>query len=224
MGSPRTMNTEHGTGEGAFVCVYRGRSMYPLLREGDLLTIHSLAPGDAQCGDVVLISFEQDARDVIHRIVDISAAGMRTRGDNRGQNDPWLLNPRQIKGLVTGLRRGRLERRVARGRQGLRIARLHYLRHAVRRFLLPMLHPAYHALARTGWLRGAMPRPWRPRLIAFRGADGMVYRLLAGKRVVGWYHPDTQRWDIARPYRLFADPAELAKPEQDPDGMEAADG
>jgi hypothetical protein len=219
----RTMNTECGTKEGTFVCVYHGRSMYPLLREGDLLTLVHLAPDNVRRGDVVLIAFD-DNRDIIHRVVDISAAGIRTRGDNRGQDDPWLLNPQQIRGVVTGLRRGPLERRVARGRQGLRTARLYYMRHAVLRTLLPLLHPAYHALAGAGWLRVIVPRHWRPRVTAFRSAEGLVYRLITGKRVVGWYNPDTRSWDIERPYRLLADPAALSIPEEEKDSEDVTDG
>jgi hypothetical protein len=79
---------------------FRGRSMFPVLREGDLLSCRPL-DRDPLPGDIVVLC--RDHRLVAHRVrVVLTGARVITQGDARLRADPPVpLN--QILGLVQGL-------------------------------------------------------------------------------------------------------------------------
>jgi signal peptidase I len=56
-----------------------GRSMRPLLRDGDVLSIEPAAVRDVRPGEIVLI--DSDAGLIVHRLMRIDATTLRTRGD-----------------------------------------------------------------------------------------------------------------------------------------------
>jgi hypothetical protein len=60
-----------------------------------------------RAGDVVVFCSAAKHRSVVHRVMSVSAAGIRTRGDNNNGMDPDLLQPADISGKVTAVRRGR---------------------------------------------------------------------------------------------------------------------
>jgi hypothetical protein len=60
----------------------RGHSMFPFVRDGDVLTISPIGPESLRCGDVVAVALPVSGRLAVHRIVSLSASSVVTRGDN----------------------------------------------------------------------------------------------------------------------------------------------
>jgi hypothetical protein len=138
-GSPRTLGTLSGRAGSALVravleegnaCRYRvaGRSMWPLLRDGDLVTISRFDPdergtespagvprrGRLRPGDVVAFAHPHSGRIIFHRVLQARADAVRTKGDNLFRSDGWI--PREcLLGIVTERRRSGRVRALARG-------------------------------------------------------------------------------------------------------------
>ncbi len=171
-------------------------SMAPLLRPRDLLEI---APaGRIRVGDIVL--FRGGEHWTAHRVIEVGAAGIRTRGDNNPAPDLALLSPDQVAGVaVARWRRGR-RTSLYRGWAGV----LQYLLHAfawhahglLRRLLTPVCLP--HVLRQP--LMARVP----PRVVTF-GENGEHPRrlLYAGRRPVGAWSPSNGHWIVRFPYSLI---------------------
>jgi len=65
--------------------IVSGTSMEPTLHDGDLVLLRK--QGSYSKGDIV--GFQVEGGRVIHRIVDETAEGFVTRGDNKDGVDPW---------------------------------------------------------------------------------------------------------------------------------------
>lgn len=64
-----------------------GASMYPFIRDGDVVTLVPFRPLACIPGDVVAFVDPRSGRLVVHRVVWISDDGCRIRGDNNPQED-----------------------------------------------------------------------------------------------------------------------------------------
>ncbi|MEY4348529.1 MAG: hypothetical protein RIS43_948 [Actinomycetota bacterium] len=77
-------------------------SMRPFVERGDLVIVTTKPP---QTNDVVL--FRQDSTFVLHRLVRQDAEqNWISRGDANSAEDPWKVNPRDIKGVARYVIRG----------------------------------------------------------------------------------------------------------------------
>lgn len=72
-----------------------GVSMEPTLRTGDLAVLYER--GSYDVGQIVAFEIPEGGT-VIHRVVRTGPGGYRFRGDNREQDDPWILNEEAIRG------------------------------------------------------------------------------------------------------------------------------
>jgi signal peptidase len=94
---------------GVFRFRAHGSSMYPFIRDGDVVVVRPTDPAELKTGDIVLYSFDSD-RMVVHRIVGRRHADegviFLTRGDSLRQSDGWI-RPSRVLGRVERLRRGR---------------------------------------------------------------------------------------------------------------------
>jgi len=86
----------------------------PTLFEADLLEIEQSSR--IRVGDVILFVSKENL--VVHRIVGIAPEGISTRGDNNNDDDPGLVAPEEIVGIVVSAWRGQLRRRIYGGRIG----------------------------------------------------------------------------------------------------------
>ena len=59
--------------------------MAPLLRPGDAVVAEAIAPGELQCGDIVVT--RRDGELITHRFIAADTQGLRTRGDNASGPD-----------------------------------------------------------------------------------------------------------------------------------------
>lgn len=69
------------------VAIVKGNSMYPLLREGDIVFITRASPDDISVGDVIVFS-TPGGRLVVHRVVEIVDVGGRRFFITQGDNNP----------------------------------------------------------------------------------------------------------------------------------------
>lgn len=62
-----------------------GRSMYPLIKQGDNIPIKFIKPENAEVGDI--IAFRRDNATIVHRLIKKTDSGFIEKGDNqiRGQ-------------------------------------------------------------------------------------------------------------------------------------------
>jgi len=85
-----------------------GSSMVPAIFPGDVATVHRVAPGDVQRGDVIL--YFRGNRFFAHRVVHKAGAPGRmawiTRGDALSENDP-PVSESELLGTVTAILRGK---------------------------------------------------------------------------------------------------------------------
>ena len=188
--------------------VYSGPSMNPTLTEPSVMDVRPYASSGAiQPGDVVFFRPPDRPTGIVHRVLRVTPAGLVTRGDNNPTDDPDLVSTTWVVGRVVAAQTGLHCRLVAGGRLGL--AR-HYVLRAWRlanRRLSRLLHPAYQALSRSGLFPALSAR-----VVAFRRAEGEVWRALLGSRVIGEYDARRRAWRIRRPYRLVVDERTLPRP------------
>jgi signal peptidase I len=72
-----------------------GISMEPTLHTGDLAVLYERSSYDV--GEIVAFEIPEGGT-VIHRVVRVVPEGYKFRGDNRSQDDPWVLNEEAIRG------------------------------------------------------------------------------------------------------------------------------
>jgi len=88
----------------------RGSSMYPLVRDGDVLRVHPIEHTVVRLGDIVLYCTPHNGI-VVHRVVGISTHGEETillvKGDASGTSDPRVPQSQVLGRVVSIERRGR---------------------------------------------------------------------------------------------------------------------
>jgi len=193
---------------------YVGPSMNPTLDARDLLEVVPYGDRPERVGDVVFLAPPGGGKPVVHRVTGVTAAGLRTRGDNNSRTDDWILPKENVAGQVVAAIRGDRRRTIHGGLVGRCRGRAAHLLRGLDRIILPVLHGPYHALSRLG-LDRLLPRTVRPRVAAFGAGDGVRYKVLMGQRVVGWYEHSRNAWCITRPYRLFVRESSLPLPQED---------
>lgn len=101
----------------------RGTSMYPFIRDGDVVTVAPLAGQDPRPGDVAAFVQPGTSGVRVHRIVKVEAGRYFPKGDNALDVDGALARD-MILGLVVRLERGGRPHRVGPTFRSAAIARL----------------------------------------------------------------------------------------------------
>lgn len=196
---------------GTIAVVYTGPSMNPTLAEPDVLSVRPYGDCPVRPGDVVCFRLPGEERLVVHRVVRVTPAGIRTRGDNNPRTDNVHLQPAGIFGRVVAAQRGHRRRRIAGGRCGQLAAARAGIRRLVRLGSARLLHGTYRFLADTGLFRRWLPPGLRPRLLRFQNRRQAYYKLTMGGRLIGRYHSIGREWHIRRPFRLWVDASALPR-------------
>jgi signal peptidase I len=183
---------------------YVGPSMNPTLSVGDGLNVVPYGGREVRVGDVIVFPHPQQKYNVVHRVVRIDQAGIRTRGDNNNEDDPWCLRPEQITGRVVSMAggmRGQAEaaaiRRWNRTRKWARFRVAHFL------------YPIYERLAKSGLLGRCLGNRLTVRVVSYARPNGVELALFLGNRHVGKLECGDQQWRIRAPWRLFVDETAL---------------
>lgn len=191
--------------------VYTGPSMNPTLAEPDLLEVRPYGEQAVCVGDIIYFQSPENERPIIHRVVRVTSQGIRTRGDNNPQNDPYLVQPADIIGKVVAAQRGERKRQIAGRWQGRFFVRGIKLERAVNRLSTRLGHSTYYWLARSGIFRRLLPAAMKPRVVCFQGRHQTFLKLLIAERLIGQYDHRHERWIIQRPFRLFVEEQTLPR-------------
>jgi len=201
-----------------FFATFVGPSMYPTLREPEIMEIMPYDRRPLRVGDVAFFLPPEADQPVVHRIIRVTPAGISTLGDNNTHEDTLLLQPKSIKGQVVAAWRGQKRRRIAGGLQGRLTRRWLRWRRVLDRGLSPLLHPLYQALSHWGLIARVLPAPFRPRVVVFHARGRDQFQLLLGQRIIGRYDDQRHQWQIQRPFQLFIDGRMLSR-QQDKDRL-----
>lgn len=188
---------------------YTGPSMNPTLRAGDGLCVIPYGDKKIRIGDVVVFRHPEGQDNIVHRVVSVNSRGVRTRGDNNTDIDPWVLRPEDIIGRVVSAQRTHRNVSIHGGAWGRALALVLWTKKHANSTVSRILHPAYHLLARSGLFRKCLPFHRKTRVFSFTRPEGKELQLLLGNRVIGRRLPGRDQWQIARPFRLLLDETSL---------------
>jgi len=188
-----------------FFAVYVGTSMNPTLLEPEIIEVMPYGNKSFCVGDVVFFQPPDSKQAVVHRIIRMIHGGISTIGDNNTRIDPYLLEPKHIKGQVISALRGQKRRKIAGALKG-RMTRLFVrCRRILDRGVSPLLHPVYRTISQIGLISWVLPASFRPRVVAFHSRGKDQFQILLGQRVIGRFDNQKNQWLIQRPYKLFLD-------------------
>jgi signal peptidase I len=190
---------------------YAGPSMNPTLKAGDGLTVISYGNRKIRIGDVVVFPHPEVGNNVVHRVVAVGSRGVRTRGDNNINIDPWVLHSEDIVGRVVSAQRKSRRLPIHSGATGVIIV---FALWPITKILVTVsriLHPVYHRFAGSGIFKRYMRFLPKTRVLSFNKSIGTELQLLLGNRVIGRRVPGSHKWQIVRPFRLFVDETSLPK-------------
>jgi hypothetical protein len=193
---------------------YTGVSMDPTLKAGEILDIEPYDGTKIRRGDVIVFSVSGKDKFVIHRVVSVHGSGIRTRGDNNQEIDPWMISSDDIVGKVTYARSSRRRRSIIGGPAGHMLAGSVRVLRKSTLLLKAVLRPLYHRLAAEGTVRKLISLEKRLRVVAVKRKGVIEQKLLWGRYVIGIFTPHAGQWQIRHPFRLFVD--ENALPGQRP--------
>ena len=186
-----------------FFCAHTGKSMNPTLDQMDLLELVRYDGLKPRTGDVILFLPPQGDKAVVHRIIQVTNAGLCTRGDNNPSVDPWLVQPSDVIGWVVAAQRGGKRRLISGGRLGFITTWLVRKWNFLKVLASRILYPFYDSLALSGIIQLLVPVYGKTKIVAFRVGKELQLRLLWRQRIVGSYNQQTSDWYITPPYRLL---------------------
>jgi Signal peptidase, peptidase S26 len=204
--------------------MYRGTSMYPTLKCGDVLQIEPYKDNAIRKGDVVVFRSPDHDGPVVHRVLGEESGSYTTAGDNNCTVDLLALRPETAIGRVFHVRREGNLKPVRGGSAGIIIGFVMRMRGRSARRLARLAQPGYRRLARSGILRHLVRGRIRFRIASFAKPEGTELQLFVGKYCVGRLPAGQGRWNIRRPFRLIVDEAKLPrKAPDDRDPMRTED-
>jgi len=182
-----------------------GNSMYPTLRDGDILFV------DSQCvvrtGDIVVYS-AVGGRRIVHRLIGIRKPGLIIQGDNNRLPDSGLIARRQLLGKVRFGFRGRKSFACQSGWCGLLWFGLLQLRIQLGYGLFSAGRSLYRLIAdRVYFCRFFGRTEAIGEYVA--GMDGAILVTVAGRTAAR--RNSCGEWRIYFPYRLLFSERELQK-------------
>ncbi|MBN2202952.1 MAG: signal peptidase I [Candidatus Aenigmarchaeota archaeon] len=71
-------------------------SMVPTFYKGDMIIVQKVP--EFVVGDIIVFSVSDRPYPIIHRIIEITQDGIRTKGDNNLYEDPWLTSQKNVYG------------------------------------------------------------------------------------------------------------------------------
>lgn len=188
-------------------CAHTSSSMNPTLCESDILEIAAYSDQPIHRGDVIFFLPSDRDRPVVHRVIQVTAEGIRTKGDSNNHVDLWFIRPEDVIGRVVWATRGKKRRLIYGGTVGLIWSfGMRGLKRVEKCFSF-----FYHLLAQSGLLRRLVPLHKRIKIIAIKRPGGRAFKLLLENWVIGNYQPGMPYWQIQRPFRLFIDVESLPK-------------
>ena len=183
--------------------IYHGLSMTPTFQPGQVLYVRPMAVM-LLSGDVVV--YKSGEKLIVHRIKAIQGEGIITRGDNNLDEDPYLVRPEQIIGVVESAGDWDRQRPVTGGRSGLYLALLRWSLLEVYTNSLPWLGAPYRWLKAQRWVG----RIWHPRVttVQLQSQDGLLIKYVVHGKTMATWQPELKYFICRRPYDLIIFPPE----------------
>jgi signal peptidase I len=184
--------------------VYRGSSMMPTFREGQLLYVRPVRHWNV--GDVVVFKMSDDIEAIVHRVVAITPDGLVTRGDHNKAFDPFFVLDVHVVGKVEMVEDGSALHTVAGGWRGLWEARIRqYIGQGEYAFKRLLWRP-------YAWLRSShwVGRVWQPVVnqVKIQSAGKSLIKYVVGRRTVAVWDPSLCHFECKKPYDLVLFPPE----------------
>ena len=195
-------------------CAYKGPSMNPTITENDLLEITPYSQKAPEMGDVILFIPSEFHQPVIHRIIGLDRDGYITRGDNCTKSDPWLTSPENILGQV--VRAYRTTRKLTIHGRAAGMARGYYCRLRMRIYsgIFLFIRNVCLSIHNLVWSVNTFRPQCRPRIVCFSATRPYTYRVLLGRKTVGYFDHEQSRWHIKLRYRHRIPSSSLPLPTQ----------
>jgi signal peptidase len=188
---------------------YKGPSMNPLLTTPDVLYVKPYRETEVCRGDVVVFPSPDGGCKVVHRVVSVNGKEIRTKGDNNGHADSWVLKRESIIGRVDWIERGDTKIRIYGGLVGRAQAIALKLVRALGSSVCHLLRPLYAYLAQNRALKRWFASRAAMRIISLNRPEGEELQLLVGQRVIGRRPAGRRYWLIRKPFMLFVDEKSL---------------
>jgi len=201
--------------DGVWYLTYAGSSMNPTLRRPDVIEVSLYLGRSVPVGDVVLFRSPDNQEYVVHRVIRITEQGMRTRGDNSENEDPFVLAPGDVTGQVIAAWRGQTRRAIAGGRVGQVTGHWARWQLAADRSAERLFSPLGGIFVRWRALRFLVPARLKPRVVVFEAGQSRSWQVLTGSTVVGRYDFARRQWCVKWPFRPFVDESSLPEPPQE---------
>lgn len=182
------------------ISIYNGPSMNPTFVAGDKLIIVTYSsPDEINVGDVVTFRHPFKEIDVVHRVIEIKGAVIKTQGDNQKQPDVYDLSNSDIQGKVVEIKRGGATFKVANGDQGIKLFNALQKNKKYRALIAKFLNPLYKFFSNLGLISGLIPL----QCVKFKRKGGEEYQLIRKECCLGRKKAGSDKWEIKFPYRLF---------------------
>jgi len=191
--------------------IYRGRSMIPTFRPGQLLYVRPDVQ-DISPGDMVVFAGSSNNNYVVHRVVSISSSGLITRGDNNSRFDPQPVESTRLIGRVEMVEDKGNVKPVPGGRLRLWRARVRWGALRVKRWLRIALKAPYNLLRNSRIIRLALNRCFSHKLkvIRLETPEGPLFKTIYKGRTIAHWWPQLNRFVCRKPYDLF-----ISRPDTD---------
>lgn len=186
--------------EASYCFIYRGPSMAPTFRPGQLLFVRSqtraINPGDV----IVFHGHDDRSSRVVHRVISVSPDGLITRGDNNLRDDPTPIGFDRVVGRVERANLRGQFRPVVGGWRGLWLARTLRAKLQIRTILRGGFREPYR------WLRASrlVRYLWKPSFskVWLAGEDGPWVKFVHRGRTVARWWPKRNQFECRKPYDL----------------------
>lgn len=180
-----------------------GSSMYPTLKEPEVIKLKPYEDGKIRVGDVIFFLPPGKDKSVIHRVIKITNKGIKTRGDNNSLDDDYFLQMKDIKGQVISVIKNDKERKIYGGFIGIIIGKwLHYRKLFFRVFSKPF-RPFYRLLLKNNVIAALLP--FQPKILGFQSDGQRFFKISLGNRIIGRYGFKKQNGILNPFFRLAVD-------------------
>lgn len=189
---------------------YLGRSMNPTLWENDLLEVVPCQFTDICPGDVIYYLPAEQRDGVVHRVVQVTKDGLRTRGDRNMVEDILTVQPAYVIGKVVTFWRNTRHHHVVDGWRGRwRSAQLHIFWRmigACSRILMPLIQRI-----QQGFFIRDIPKMLSLRQIVYQVDGQKRTYLYLGRSRIGWFDDDHCIWCLISPFGPWGGSGESEK-------------
>jgi signal peptidase I len=175
-------------------------------KPGDKLTIEIVPFARIKKGDVIIFrrTREEKSDFIVHRVADIAANGLVTRGDNCRVSDEGFLAAEDIIGRVVRFDRSGKTHAAQNSLKGITKAKILYSRMRLMRIVKRMFRKPYLKVRDSGIIM----KFWHPEIeiIRLQTPDGPLDKYVHKGRTVAIFWIENNRWWRKRLYEFVIQP------------------